>query len=345
MRYRWTFERKLTSTEVFQTGRKGSLISAGHDSSHRRRLSNNHKFTNHFLTSILVLRKKTPTNLIDNTQSFHYGAHDVPSKSFGCQLIATDIGHLVFMLHQRLWVVAFTTFVPIYGGDSIGRESQPTHPRTTPSSPGTGAETCKREKPNRRKKEAVVQSLAGPPNLFESGRKHFYWSAGKRRGDTRDVTLMTSHHRWKIPYIVFPRNENSIGNFSSLSLPEARLGLSVKVNHIRQCYFCFRFWFTNRIFLPLLSFGESETSNLELYGSLIAVTKLGECPTHARGKCQKLAQQFLSISMTTLSAEMAVCIRDILSNSELVAGYLWRSKFQGTFTHTWWVTGLVKVQY
>ena len=204
-----------------------------------------------------------------------------------------------------------------YMGGGFYRESQPTHPRTTPSSPGTGAETCKREKPNRRKKEAVVQSLAGPPNSFESGRKHFYWSAGKRRGDTRDVTNDVTP-QVKIPYIVFPRNENSIGNFSSLSLPEARLGLSVKVNHIRQCYFCFRFWFTNRIFLPLLSFGESE-----LYGSLIAVTKLGECPTHARGKCQKLAQQFLSISMTTLSAEMAVCIRDILSNSELSCWLSW----------------------
>ena len=126
----------------------------------------------------------------------------------------------------------------IWGG--FYRESQPTHPRTTPSSPGTGAETCKREKPNRRKKEAVVQSLAGPPNSFESERKHFYWSAGKRRGDTRDVTNDVTP-QVKIPYIVFPRNENRIGNFSSLSLPEARLGLSVKVNHIRQCYFCFRF--------------------------------------------------------------------------------------------------------
>ena len=89
----------------------------------------------------------------------------------------------------------------IWGG--FYRESQPTHPRTTPSSPGTGAETCKREKPNRRKKEAVVQSLAGPPNSFESERKHFYWSAGKRRGDTRDVTPMTSHTGEKFRILFF----------------------------------------------------------------------------------------------------------------------------------------------
>ena len=201
MRYRWTFERKLTSTEVFQTGRKGSLISAGHDSSHRRRLSNNHKFTNHFLTSILVLRKKTPTNLIDNTQSFHYGAHDVPSKSFGCQLIATDVGHLVFMLHQRLWVVAFTTFVPIYGGDSIGRVNPPT-PVQHLLLQVPGRRLVRERSPTGAKKK-LWSKVWRVPRIRLNRKGNISIGRQGKGGGTPVTSLMTSHHRWKFRILFF----------------------------------------------------------------------------------------------------------------------------------------------